>query len=133
MHTEDFPYCCSACVIVDFGGGHKGETEDYTKQEAIKGISKLLSRSRCKTVFALVTSSQPNAKAALEEMGFYTHPNPDMCATKHKMYPYFIHRNEWDRKAFEARYDPEKDTYNNIKNKGKDSLKGWRFDYHLDW
>lgn len=118
MHLEDFPYCCSAEVIVDFGGGHTHERESYTKEEAIKGIKYYLSNSNAKTIFALVTSTQPNAKAALEEIGFYTHPDPSMCATRHKMFPYFIHRKEWNRKEFEARYNPEKDTYVNGKNKG---------------
>lgn len=129
MYSEFMPGCCSAKIIVDFGGGHVGQTENFTKQEVIRWVKKqlsLLKRDRKAVVLAIPTSTQPNAIAALEELGFYSHPNPEVCAItpkgRHKILPMFIALNEWDEEAFDKRYDPTLDTYENKKNNGYDQI-----------
>jgi len=121
-----FPDCCSAFIYSGFGGGHIDETEDFTKQECIKWLCKNLTaskRSRA-TVVAILTTTQPNAIAAFEEVGFYMHPDGDAgggvspYTKNHRMSVMFMPLTEWDEKRFNEQYDPEKDTYVNQKNNG---------------
>lgn len=127
MRILNFPLCCSATVIADFGGGHVGQTENHTKKviiDWVKGKLTMLKREHnTAVVFAIPTSTQPNAIAALEELGFYGAPNPKTCSrTKreaHKMYPMFLPMQEWDEKKFNSEYNPEKDKYVDKPNWGR--------------
>lgn len=129
MHLEDYPYCCSALVICDFGGGHQREMENFTKQEAIKGIKRAMARGGASLYTAVVTSTQPNAIAAFEELGFYGHPSIEIDK-EHRMFPFFLPIKEWDEKAFDARYNPKKDKYKNKKCKNRKAvIKAQRYDW----
>src|SRR3546814_5478912 len=97
ISTAPFPLCCSAKVIYGFGGGHVGQIEDYSKKEAIVAIKKLIKRYKplCAVLVAMPTSTQPNAYAALEELGFYHHPGGidgggSYAESKHKMSCMFL-------------------------------------------
>lgn len=123
MNITSFPGCCVAYVIYGFGGGHNGQQESHTKQEVILGVKKYLNGYEgCALIFAIPTATQPNAIAAFEELGFYTAPDSDTCyATgnkNHKIHPFFMPLREWDEKEFDARYNPEEDTYVNKANYG---------------
>lgn len=129
MRISSFPSCCGARVIVDFGAGYAGaESESHTKQQVIAWVADQLHKLKSvAVVYAMPTSSQPNAIAALEELGFYTHPNPDICynssgAKRHKLLPYFIAPKEFDLKGFNSRYNPEEDDYENKPNNGIDQI-----------
>lgn len=118
ISTAPFPLCCSARVIHNFGGGHVGEIEDYSKKEAIAAIKAIIKtyKPQYAVLVAMPTSTQPNAYAALEELGFYHHPDGidgggNYARLKHKMSCMFLPLNEWDEKAFNERYDPKKDEY----------------------
>lgn len=80
MQIDSYPchFCCGALEIGSFSGGEQWmDTDDelFTKEELISGISRAL-RGAIKqgnsVVFATTMSNQPIAKAALEELGFYT-------------------------------------------------------------
>lgn len=71
-------FCCGAIEIGGFGGGEHWMDESdelATKKELLAAINKTL-RGAIKqgnsVVFATTMSNQPTAKAALEELGFYT-------------------------------------------------------------
>lgn len=125
-NTTGFPLCCSARVFNDFGGGHVGQAEGWTKAELIKWLRSRL--NACKpyyaTVVAIVTTTQPNAFAALEEVGFYGHPDGISGggyrppAKNHKMCVMFMPLNEWDEKKFLDEYNPKKDKYKDGPNRG---------------
>lgn len=127
MRILGFPLCCSAEVIADFGGGHIGQIENYAKKDIINWVkAKLTSLKRghnTAVVLAIPTSTQPNAIAALEELGFYGAPDPRTCSRTrrgaHKMYPMFLPMQEWDEKKFNSQYNPEKDEYVDRPNWGR--------------
>lgn len=114
-----FPLCCTARVLYNFGGGHIGQTEDYSKRDLISIVKNMLTvhKKTCAVVVAIPTSTQPNAVAALEELGFYWHPDgmagggTHVYGKQHAMHCMFMPLNEWDEKAFDDRYDPKKDDY----------------------
>lgn len=120
----DFPGCCKAKVLYRFGGGHVGQIENHTKQQVIEYVKNSLRslKGRSALLFAVPTSAQPNAIAALEEMGFYSAPDYKTCSRiksdRHKLIPFFIPLSEWNEKEFNKRYDPIKDTYKNKRNSG---------------
>lgn len=120
ISTTGFPGCCTARVLYNFGGGHVGQRENHTKAEVIKQVKNILSnlkRDFVASVVAMPTTTQPNAVAALEELGFYHHPDGIegggyfKSGTPHKMCCMFMPLNEWDEKEFNERYDPEEDEY----------------------
>src|SRR3546814_16401273 len=83
------------------------------------------------------TSTQPNAYAALEELGFYHHPGGidgggSYAESKHKMSCMFIPLNEWDEKAFNEGYDPKKDDYIDGPDYGVKSAAGTGLDVFND-
>lgn len=120
MRIDEFPNCCAAIVVSCFGGGHEGQTEDWTKQAVIDYFVKNLKswkNNQRAVVFCCPTTSQPNAIAALRELGFYGYEEDEKgCAgysRRHRMFPFFLPLMEWDEKAFKEKYDPEKDEYKN--------------------
>lgn len=122
----DFPWCCSAKVIAEFGGGHVGQIEGWPKRELVKWLAHYLTqlKKECASVVAIPTTTQPNAIAALEEIGFYMHPDGEKGGGKvphssaHRVTVMFLPLNEWDSKEFSERYDPKKDKYVDKPNSG---------------
>lgn len=124
MDFSQFSGCCKAEILYDFGGGESTDKkEDYTKKSIIKWVKKKLTRMKkdgTALVFAVATSTQPNAVAALEELGFYGHPKPKKCHGNnedHKVMPFFLNLSEWDEEKFDSRYNPDTDQYKDRPNR----------------
>jgi hypothetical protein len=124
--VSNFTDCCSGAIFSGFGGGHVGETESWSKRELIKWLCDKLTKCKLRyaTVVAIPTSSQPNAIAALEEVGFYQHPDGVdgggyRLTKSHKMCVMFMPLYEWDEKKFLESYDPNKDDYKDKPNRGE--------------
>ena len=120
MRVLDFPSCCSARIICNFGGGHEGQTEAWTKQAIIDYMKDTLDdfkNNEIALAFCCVTTSQPNAIAALVELGFYGYTDKGAVGYSevHRVFPFFMPLMEWDREKFNREYDPESDKYKNKK------------------
>lgn len=118
MRVDAFPNCCAARVISNFGGGHEAQAEGWTKQAIIDYMKKTLDDFKDDEIalaFCCVTTTQPNAIAALVELGFYGYDDKGAVGyvKRHRVFPFFLPLMEWDRKKFDSEYNPELDTYKN--------------------
>lgn len=80
MYLEDFPACCTAKIICDFGGEESWEYEENEVENDVDDIIKwcnqkipMLTVDGFGLVVAITTDVQKYTNEALEKLGFYHH------------------------------------------------------------
>ena len=113
MEVEDFPFCCKARIICNFGSGHASEDIRVNDDRGMRRDSKELilhELNRLKkrfqnegvmVIFACPTNHQPEAIEALTEFGFYQAPHKAIHSKKYKRWVGVYSRIEDDVVAIE--------------------------------
>lgn len=79
MHIDEFPYCCTAKIITDFGQEYPDDDLEYSVEDIIEYLNQRIPNVRDDgngVVVAITTSNQKNAAEALTRLGFYTNEKP---------------------------------------------------------